>query len=405
MESWEMFIDFGLIAGMSLIGIVLFFLISAKVDFSRKLLIVFFLSAFFFLLYYYGYLHRSRVIGGIAVLLGNGNGFLLGPTILILLKSYFISKQNLLSDYLKRLIPYFVVVLIINIPFFLSMVFGLGRPYHKFMVRYDYITITVGNLYFLYYLILTRKVYLRLRNIYEQHYSSQEVNNLKWMSLAINGFIVIILADNLLTIYELIFSPFVWNIGTIMAFWMIGLYAFLCYKGMFQARILIPEYLIEKYSGIQQFENKISGSVTEPRSENEYKKPYSKQLGIYSESEIEELKSKLIDLLEVDKLYINENLNLTELSEHLGVSSKKLSELLNQHLNTNFYNLINEYRVNEVKRRIMDGEAEKYNLLSIAFDSGFQSKASFNRIFKQKAGVSPSEFVKQVSASELTKKV
>lgn len=79
----------------------------------------------------------------------------------------------------------------------------------------------------------------------------------------------------------------------------------------------------------------------------------------------------------------------------MEISNKKLSELLNQHMNTNFYNLINEYRIQEVKEKLNQGESEKYTVMAIAYDCGFQSKASFYRIFKQKVGVSPSEFVKQ----------
>ncbi len=399
MESWEMLIDFGLIAGMSLLGIIIFFLVKSKVDFSRKLLIAFFASAFFFLLYYYGFLHRSRVIGGVAVLFGNGMGYLLGPTVMTLLKSLFIPKEKLIKPYVKTLIPYFIIILIINVPYFLAMVFGFLKPYQKFMVRHDFIIITIENLYFLYYLILTKKLYFRLKRIFEENYSSQEINNLRWFSHLINGFIFIVIADNLCTVYELIFPVILWNIGTIIAFVLIGLYVFLGYKGMFQSRILIPEYLLEKLSYIKEGKN--SPTLTDKTSEEEpggqQKKSHPGQLSSFSDDEINDLKIKLIQLLEIEKLYLDESLNLTELSEKLGVSNKKLSELLNQHLNTNFYNLINEYRVNEVKMKILAGDAEKYNLLSIAFDSGFQSKASFHRIFKQKVGVSPSAYRNQIS--------
>ena len=81
-----MFIDFFLIAGMSFLVLVIFFLIKSKSDFSRKLLIVFFANAFFFLLYYYGFLHRSRIIGAVAILFGHGVGYILGPALLYLLK-------------------------------------------------------------------------------------------------------------------------------------------------------------------------------------------------------------------------------------------------------------------------------------------------------------------------------
>ena len=82
-----MFVDFVLIAGISLLALNIFFLAKSKGGISRKILIVFFANAIFFLLYYYGYLHRSRLVGGIGILFGHGMGFLLGPMLLFLLKS------------------------------------------------------------------------------------------------------------------------------------------------------------------------------------------------------------------------------------------------------------------------------------------------------------------------------
>ncbi|WP_353959585.1 helix-turn-helix domain-containing protein [Aequorivita aurantiaca] len=87
------------------------------------------------------------------------------------------------------------------------------------------------------------------------------------------------------------------------------------------------------------------------------------------------------------------------------MSDKKLSELLNQQLSTNFYNLINEYRVNEVKQKIKDKEYYKYTLLSIAHDCGFQSKTSFNRVFKQKTGMSPSLYKESQHGSKNSKSI
>jgi AraC-like DNA-binding protein len=65
---------------------------------------------------------------------------------------------------------------------------------------------------------------------------------------------------------------------------------------------------------------------------------------------------------------------------------------LNKNLNINFYTLINDYRVAEVQEKLKGKESKKYTLLAMAEDSGFQSKASFNRIFKNKTGMSPSKY-------------
>ncbi|MCK5703581.1 MAG: AraC family transcriptional regulator, partial [Cyclobacteriaceae bacterium] len=74
-----------------------------------------------------------------------------------------------------------------------------------------------------------------------------------------------------------------------------------------------------------------------------------------------------------------------------------LSEVINTKLNKTFYDFVNKYRVEEVQQKIIAGDAEKYNLLSIAFDAGFSSKSSFNSTFKKITGQTPTEFRSSVS--------
>jgi AraC-like DNA-binding protein len=172
------------------------------------------------------------------------------------------------------------------------------------------------------------------------------------------------------------------------------LYLLLGYKGLFQSRILMPDFLLHQIEG----QNEVPAPVEKPLEDQEiHLKSAARQLDSFSDQEIAALKQRLTHLLDNEKVYLNEELSLTELSDKLGVSNKKLSELLNQHLHTSFYTLINDYRINEVKRRLDAGDAEKYTVVSIAYDSGFQSKASFYRIFKQKEGISPSDYRKKVS--------
>ena len=77
------------------------------------------------------------------------------------------------------------------------------------------------------------------------------------------------------------------------------------------------------------------------------------------------------------------------------ISDKKLSHLLNICLGSNFYEYVNTRRVNHFKTNLEEGAADKLTLLAIAFDSGFNSKATFNRAFKQQVGITPIEFRKQ----------
>lgn len=106
------------------------------------------------------------------------------------------------------------------------------------------------------------------------------------------------------------------------------------------------------------------------------------------------LNKSLTHFMEMEKPYLNQVLKLSDLANLLSVSPNHLSQFLNQELKTNFYDLINYYRVEEAKKRLSDPRNANYTILSIAYDSGFSSKASFNRIFKKHTGTTPSNFNK-----------
>lgn len=103
---------------------------------------------------------------------------------------------------------------------------------------------------------------------------------------------------------------------------------------------------------------------------------------------------KLKEKLEVDKVYRNNELRLSALAKELGVSTHHLSQLINEELKQNFFDLINTYRINEAKDKIANGSSR--TLLEVAFEVGFNSKNSFNNAFKKNEGMTPSAFKKSV---------
>jgi AraC-like DNA-binding protein len=98
----------------------------------------------------------------------------------------------------------------------------------------------------------------------------------------------------------------------------------------------------------------------------------------------------------LEKPYLKSDLTLNELARLIGISSEELSILINEGKKMNFNEYINTFRVNTVKEKIKNGEAENLSLLGIAFDAGFNSKATFNRTFKKLTGKSPSDFYKSI---------
>lgn len=101
---------------------------------------------------------------------------------------------------------------------------------------------------------------------------------------------------------------------------------------------------------------------------------------------------KLMKFMKNEKPYREENLNLDALALRTGFRSRYLSEIINQKARMNFFDFVNSYRTNEFKDRIRLPENAHFTLLSIAYDCGFSSKATFNRVFKKHTGFTPSEF-------------
>ncbi|WP_462242845.1 helix-turn-helix domain-containing protein [Ferruginibacter sp.] len=103
-------------------------------------------------------------------------------------------------------------------------------------------------------------------------------------------------------------------------------------------------------------------------------------------------KPKILELLEKAKVYEDPELSLTQVAKQLGTNPSLLSKVINQGFQLNFNDFINNYRIEAVKEKLKAGEHKMQTLLGIAYDCGFNSKATFNRAFKKATGVSPKEW-------------
>jgi len=101
-------------------------------------------------------------------------------------------------------------------------------------------------------------------------------------------------------------------------------------------------------------------------------------------------RSELLKLMEREKPYLDEELSLSSLSARLGLTSHQLSEILNGEMRTTFKAYINEYRVREARRIILEEPPE--TILDVAFECGFNSKSNFNKVFKEVTGMTPTEY-------------
>jgi len=115
------------------------------------------------------------------------------------------------------------------------------------------------------------------------------------------------------------------------------------------------------------------------------------------EKDIELWKEKILALIHEEKIYENPKLTLSEVARSLNTNTKNISSVINSGFQMNFNDFVNHYRIESVKKKLQKGEHHTSTLLGIAYDSGFNSKATFNRAFKKSTSLSPKDFLKKLS--------
>jgi AraC-like DNA-binding protein len=219
------------------------------------------------------------------------------------------------------------------------------------------------------YTILTIKTVAEYNRSIKDSYSTIDLINLNWLKYLTLGMIII------------------WSMVALVSVASVFRLHFAHIDALLNIPLSILIYSIG-YMGLKQPEIFINPSSIPPQSESTTKYQRS---GLSDES-AEEIKRRLLALMTSDKPFLGKDLTLQKLAERLKTSSHNLSEVINTKLHQSYYDFINQYRIEEFKNRIADPESERFNLMSIAFDSGFQSKGTFNSIFKKFTGMTPSEY-------------
>ncbi len=153
-------------------------------------------------------------------------------------------------------------------------------------------------------------------------------------------------------------------IGTVMA---LGVLA-IAYMGLVQKRVFSSEP-IGNFLPVKKYQ---TSSLTESASES--------------------IKRSMERLLSEEKVFKENELRLADLAAYLGITRHQLSQVINEHYGVNFFELINKRRVEHVKRLLADPAFSHYTIIQVAFEAGFNNKASFNRYFKKEIGMTPSAY-------------
>lgn len=234
----------------------------------------------------------------------------------------------------------------------------------------------IGYASFFYYLFITIRSFRHYQLYVKQNFSSTEKIRFHWLR---NLFYSIAAGVIIFFIFSLIGQLVVINQSYIFDW-----YSYLA-LGVIIYYLSIAGYFTRP--GIRQQLHFVPKENQEPQT--------PQPLETSQFTELEGWKKKLSALMETTKPYLEPELSLTELSKQLNTNSSVLSKIINEGTGQNFNDYINDYRVKAVMEKLKAGEQQTQTLLGIAYDCGFNSKATYNRAFKKNTGTSPKEWIEK----------
>ena len=231
------------------------------------------------------------------------------------------------------------------------------------------LTALSGTIYFLFTIKLFRKLDI---NIFNNFSNSKDIN-LNWLRNLVFVFGIVWTTLISITIIHHVFGMFSMVFCTDGLFLSLSVFVILIgYYGLKQKVIFFSESIIVS-DEIIAVQTKYSGS----RLKDSEAKLYVEKINNY---------------MMLSKPYLNPDLTLLQLASDLGITPHILSQIINDQYKLNFFDFVNQYRVQEFKEAVVDPKNKNYSLLGIAFECGFNSKSAFNRMFKKSTGLTPSQF-------------
>lgn len=315
--------------------------------------------------------------------------FFLAPLIYFYVKSITVPHFSVKKKDLYHFIPGFLYVLFkITVFAYDATQLGFDDSQNGYLVtnlEFEYTNVIFGmmiTLQMFIYLFLTAKRFYQYRKNLDHIFSNNYALQLNW----IRNFLLIYIALFIYMSCQELVNILITDLSWIQEWWY---YLFtsiaIIYVGMVgyftditPLNQIKPDQRVVIHQAIYN-----PSTVVKPTHKN----------SIESNERLE----KLSHYMQTEKPYLDPDLNLIELARSMKMTRAQLSDTINTGLSKNFNDYINEKRVDAVKEMLKAGKHKELSLLGIAYDCGFNSKATFNRVFKKWTGNSPSQYLKQLS--------
>lgn len=334
---------------------------------------------FSYCIYYLGYWDKYPHLVGIHIWVPLLHGPLLYLyTIFSLRKDQHFRRK----DYLHFIPSLFVILYMSRFYFFYSLnrkiLVNNGEvdDYSIFMI----FTLIAFILSGIIYPILSYRLLNKHRRLINENFSYDEQINLNWLKYCIWGIGAIFITVAIVTIMREGFGfHFGFNVDLVFYTEITFFIFFLGYFGI-------------RHKGIFTENNLKTDQIIEPKTPAEYKKSgLDQKLAVASHKQ-------LLLIMKEQKLFLQPKLTLGSLANTMDLSVNHLSQIINQYEGANFYDFINTYRVEEFKLRANDPKYKNFSILALALDSGFNSKSSFNQVFKKITDKTPSEYMAELKS-------
>jgi AraC-like DNA-binding protein len=299
------------------------------------------------------------------LLVGDPAFWVVSPVLYFYVRSLCYSDFRLQISDLLHLAPAFLIFMMIVLSFVLSngasmheisyikWIYGKSNP--QFFIS------LLMYIQFLIYNILSLKIISEYRSKLKMFVSSTHHIFLSWLKFVIVGFMVAWIINLGVVLLFFFNVPFNFDPGSISFAAFLIFFNVMFFKGWNQSDV---------FSGIEE---------------------KKKQTTILSQKETDKFLEVLYKHIEQERPYLDPELSLKKLSESVSIPVRQLSHLINLNSGSNFYDFINNFRIEMAKKQLIISEKEK-TISEIFYDSGFNTKSSFNTAFKKETGMTPSEF-------------